>query len=64
MYIVLDKRDFIIERPLPRRIMKYTKCLAYPLPFNATQIINPFLNSRSLANLDKVDGLSDKDEFL
>ena len=35
-----------------------------PLPFYATQIINPFLNSRISANHDKVEGHSAKGEIL
>ena len=35
-----------------------------PLPFYASKIINPFLNSRILANHDKVDGLSTNGEIL
>ena len=60
----MNKRDFMIEKQLPRLIMKYTKYLAYPsslhLPFYATQIINPFLNSRMSAKNDKVKSLSAK----
>ena len=53
------KIDFIIEKQLPRLIMKYKKCLemkyVYPLPFHATQTINPFLTSRISVNYDIVD---------
>ena len=42
----------MIEYELPRGIVKYSKCLTYPIPFNATQINNPFLNSRISANHD------------
>ena len=52
------KRDFIIEKQLLRWIMKYTKNLSYPLPFQAAHIIKPFLNSRISANHDKVKGHS------
>ena len=38
--------------------MKYIKCLLYPIPFYATEIVNPFHNSRISANHDKVDGPS------
>ena len=48
----------MIEYQLPRRIMKYSKCLSSPLPLHPTQIIYPFLNSRIISNHDKVDGLS------
>ena len=54
----LYKRDFVIEKQLPHEIMKYAKCLSNPLPFEATQIINPPLNSRISANHDKVERLS------
>ena len=52
------KREFIIEKQLPLRIIKFTKCLAYPLPLYTTQIVNPcpFLNLRVSANHDKSDG--------
>ena len=49
------KRDFTIEKQFLSQIMKYSiKCLSYPLPFYATQIINPFLSSRFSDNHDKV----------
>ena len=51
--ILLDKRDCIIEKHLPHWIIKYIKCLSYPLPFYTTQKINPFLNSRISANHEK-----------
>ena len=35
-----------------------------PLPFYATQIINPFLNSMILANDDKEDGLLANNEII
>ena len=35
--------------------VQYSKCLSYPFPFYATQIINPFPNSRISANHDKVE---------
>ena len=38
--------------------MKYTKLLLCLHPFDATQIIHPFLNLRISAYHDKVDGLS------
>ena len=56
--IYFYKRDIIIEKEFQRWIMKYIKCFSYPLPFYATQIICPFLNSRNSANHDKVNGLS------
>ena len=50
-----NKRDFIIEKQLPRRIMKYDNCLS-PLLI-CCSIIAPFLNSWHSASYDKVDGL-------
>ena len=43
---------------MPCQIRKYTKCFSYPLSFYATQIVNPFINTRISANHDKVDELS------
>ena len=37
--------------------MYYSECVYYPLPFYATQIINPFLTSRISANLGKGESL-------
>ena len=55
--IIPNKGDFKIEKQLPRRNMKYIKCLLYPLPLYATKIINPFPNSWISANPDKVERL-------
>ena len=30
---ISHKRDFILEKQLPRWVMKYTKCLSLPFPF-------------------------------
>ena len=57
-------RDFIIEKQLQHCIMEYTKCLSSIPFYNATQIINPFLNSRISANHDKVQGYSAIGEIL
>ena len=46
----------MIEDQLPREIMLYSKCLSYPLPFYATLINNPLLDTMVLANHDKVEG--------
>ena len=35
---------------MPRWMLKYTKCLLYPISFHAIQIVNPSLNSRTSAN--------------
>ena len=48
--IASHKRDFIIEKQIGRHFVQYTKCLSIPLPFYATQIINPFLNQLISAN--------------
>ena len=42
--------------------MKYSQCLSDPLPFNGIQIVNPFPNSRTLVNNDKVKRLSANSE--
>ena len=44
--------------------MKYIKYLSYRLPFYATQIINPFLNSRISDTHDQKDRLSANGEIL
>ena len=49
---------------LPRGIKKYSKCLSYFPSLLATQIINPFLNSRTSANLGKAEGHSANGEHL
>ena len=52
------KKVSIIEDQLLGQIMKYTKCLSYPLPFFANWLNNPFLNLRISANHDKMNRLS------
>ena len=47
-----NKRDFIIEKQIARHFVQYSECLSNPL----TQIIKPFLNSKSSANCDKRGG--------
>ena len=47
------KREFIVEKQLQRRIMKYIKCIPTSLSFYA--IINPFLKLRIPANHDKAE---------
>ena len=54
------KRDFTIEKQLPRLIMNYNKCLSYSLSFYATEIIN----SRISANHDTVEGVSANGKIL
>ena len=54
----------MLEKQLPRRIMKYINCLSYPPSLYATHIINPFLNSRISTNYDKMIGLSANGEIL
>ena len=53
-----------IEYQLPRGIMKYSKYLSNALPFYAAQIIFTFLNSKILADYDKVEGHSANGEIL
>ena len=61
---LIQKEILIIEKQLPLWIIKYIKCLIYPLPFYAIQIINPFLNSRISLNHDKVVRLSANGEII
>ena len=57
MYIFIKKKkDFIIEKQIPRQFVQYIECLSIDPPFYATQIINPFLNSRISTNNDKGQG--------
>ena len=51
--IYLFKRCFMIERQIARHFVHYSECLSNPLPFYATQILNPFLNLIILAKHDK-----------
>ena len=51
-----DDRDLMIEKQIARHFVQYTKYLSYPLSIYATKIINPFLNSRIVANHDKEEG--------
>ena len=44
---------FIIDQQIARHFVQYSECLSHPLPFYATQIINPFPNSRISANHEK-----------
>ena len=50
----------MIEKKVPRGIMYEKQQMSFisTLPFYATQMINPFLNSRISVNQDKVDGHS------
>ena len=50
----------MIEKKVPRGIMYEKQQMSFisTLLFYATQIINPFLNSRISVNQDKVDGYS------
>ena len=52
----LDKRYFRKDQQLARPFVHYSECLHHPLPFNATQIINPFLTSRISTNHEKGKG--------
>ena len=62
-HIPIQKRFYTREK-LQHLIMKYSKCLSYPLPFYAIKKISSFLNSRISPNYDKVKGLSTKGEIL
>ena len=46
-----NKKDFTIEKQMPHKIIKYSKCLSYSFPSIQLKIINPFLNLRISANL-------------
>ena len=52
----------MIEKQSPRWIISYQ--MFFIPPFYATQMINPFLDSRISDNHDKVDKLSANDEIL
>ena len=58
VFLLIIKRDYIIDKQLPRWIMKYSKCPLYLIPFYTTLIIHPFLISRISDNHEIVDGLS------
>ena len=45
-----NKRYFIIDQQIARIYCTTVNVFQTPLPFSATQITNPFLNSRILAN--------------
>ena len=61
----LIKRNFIIEKQLLRNYeLKTANVFHTPHPFNAYQIISPFLKSRVRANHDKVERLSVNGEIL
>ena len=49
---VFTKRYIILDQQLAQHFVKCSECLANP-PCYATQIINPFLKSRSSANHKK-----------
>ena len=46
------KRYFIVDQQIARHFVHYSEC-TNPLPFYLTQMINPFLILRTLANHDK-----------
>ena len=48
-----NKKYFLIDQQIARHFVHYSKCLYNPLPFNATQIDNPFLTSRISSNHDR-----------
>ena len=47
------KRYSIIDQQVAPHFVHYSECLSNPLPFYATQIINPFLTLRISANKNK-----------
>ena len=51
--VYIHKRYVIIDKQLAQHYMRYSECLSNPLPFYATHIIDPFLNSRISASHDK-----------
>ena len=53
MQEVCYKRYFLIDQQIARHFMQYSDNLPNPLPFNANQITNLFLNSRTSTNHDK-----------
>ena len=48
-----DKRNFTLEKQIPRNIVFYRKCHSQPLSLQATQIINHYLNSMITAKHNK-----------
>ena len=52
-YIQFTKRYFIIDQQIALHFENYSERLLHPLPFDATQITNPFLTSRISANHHK-----------
>ena len=51
-----EKLYFIIDQQIVRHFVQYCECLSNLLLYYATQIINPFLNSRISANPEKGQG--------
>ena len=51
--VLKTKRYFLIDQQIARHFVHYSECLYHPLIYYATQIINPFLTLRILANHDK-----------
>ena len=54
--LCVDKSDFMTEKQIAKYFVQYSECLSNPLPFYATQIINPILNSMISANHNKGEG--------
>ena len=52
---ILWIKEIIIEKQIPRNIVKFSKYPSYPPPFYGTQMIKPFLSSMISANHDKVE---------
>ena len=53
LYNCEHKRYFIIDQQIAEHFVHYSKYLSKPLPFYATEMINPFFNSRISANHNK-----------
>ena len=49
----LDKRYLMIDQQIARHFVHFSKCLYTLLPFCATQLINPFLTAKIIANHNK-----------
>ena len=53
LVVRLNKRYFIIDQQIARHFVHYSECLSNPPSLYATQMINPFLNSRIKDNHNK-----------
>ena len=62
--LVMCQKRFHNRETIAALNYEYIKCLSYPLPLYASQISNPFLDSRIIINHHKAKGLSAKGEIL